>query len=374
MSNSFAIRSALAGTAAGLLLSALLAPAWAQDASAPAKASASKPARGQAAQAKAAAAKPAPDTSLDIYAEPAQRVDIGGGRYLNLRCSGQGEPTVLLESGFGSDSLAWAKSQPQIALRNRVCSYDRAGLGFSDAGPLPRDLQADVSDLYALIDAADLETPLILVGHSYGSQIVRRFDERYPKQVAALVLVDPPEQNVGEFSPSYAKAEADIAPKMLGLYRVCEQGAKDGRLSGAKLPSVLKNCLRPPNPQYSDKLNAAIRAWRSKPAFWATMISGSQDRLSTYGSAVPKSERHDGKPVIVLSADQPYANAPPADLQALTQAREQTHLALIATSRTAQRVTIANSSHDIPGDQPAAPAIAVFQALEMLKRAGSGGK
>jgi len=314
-------------------------------------------------------ARPAPDTDLDIYAEAGQRVDIGGGRHLNLRCTGRGEPTVLLEAGFSSDSLAWAKSQPQIAVQYRVCSYDRAGLGFSDAGPLPRDLGADVADLHALIDAADLRTPLVLVGHSYGSQIVRRFDELYPKQVAALVLVDPPEQNVGEFSPSYAKAEAEISPKMLALYRACEQGAKDGRLSAAKPPASLRNCLRGPNPNYSDKLNAAIRAWRSKPAFWETMISGSQDRLSLYGSAVPKSERHDGKPVIVLSADQPYTGAPPADLQALTSAREQTHMALIATSRQGKRVTIANSSHDIPGDQPAAPAIAVFEAMEMRKRA-----
>jgi pimeloyl-ACP methyl ester carboxylesterase len=365
MSNWRVTRNAWAGTLAVLLLS--LGAARAEDAPAPARPAAAKAAPAAAGKG-ASKARPAPDTSLDLYAEPDRLVDIGGGRRLNLRCTGQGEPTVLLESGFGADSLAWAKSQPQIALQNRVCSYDRAGLGHSDAGPLPRDLQADVADLHALIDAADLETPLILVGHSYGSQIVRRFDELYPKQVAALVLVDPPEQNVGEFSAAYAKTEAAIAPKMLALYAACEQGAKDGRLSAAKPPSDLRNCLRGPNPNYSDKLNAAIRAWRSKPAFWQTMISGSQDRLSMYGSAVPKGERHDGKPVIVLSADQPYAGAPPDDLKALTDAREQTHMALIATSRLAKRVTIANSSHDIPGDQPAAPAIAVFEAIQMRKR------
>ncbi|MGO1072051.1 alpha/beta fold hydrolase [Lysobacter sp. CA199] len=356
MIDTFAMRTVAACALAGLWLS--LASVRAEPAPAKAAAAASK-----------AAARPAPDTDLDIYAAADQRVDIGEGRRLNLRCTGRGEPTVLLEAGFGADSLAWAKSQPQIAVQYRVCSYDRAGLGYSDAGPLPRDLAADVADLHALIDAADLRTPLVLVGHSYGSQIARRFDELYPKQVAALVLVDPPEQNVGEFSPSYAKAEAQIAPKMLALYRACERGAKDGRLGAAKLPASLRNCLRGPNPDYSDKLNAAIRAWRSKPAFWETMISGSQDRLSMYGSAVPKTERHDGKPVIVLSADQPYTGAPPTDLQALTAAREQTHLALIATSRLAKRVTIANSSHDIPGDQPAAPAIAVFEAMEMRKRA-----
>lgn len=357
MSQAWGIRAASAGAsivAAWMLGSS---PAGAADAAA-----------ARSAASTTAPARTVPDPRLDRYAEPDQRVDIGGNRFLNLRCSGEGQPVVLLESGFGSDSLAWARSQPQIALRNRVCSYDRAGMGFSDAGPLPRDLAADVADLRALIDAADLDTPLILVGHSYGSQIVRRFDQLHPRKVAGLVLVDPPEQNVGEFSAGYAKAEAEVAPKMLALYRACEQGARDGRL-GPKPPPELKHCLRGPDPNYSDKLNAAIRGWRSKPAFWETMISGSQDRLSMYGSAVPKSERHDGKPVIVLSADQPYTGAPPRELQALTEAREQTHLVLMATSRLGKRVTIANSSHDIPGDQPAAPAIAVFEAMQMRKRA-----
>ncbi|QWP78429.1 alpha/beta hydrolase [Lysobacter sp. K5869] len=344
------------GAAMVLALAAVSAGA-ALAAGAPAKPGARKP-------------RPAPDASLDVYAEPGERIDIGGGRKLNLRCSGEGGLTVLLEAGFGADSLVWAKSQPQIAQHNRVCSYDRAGLGFSDGGPLPRDLKADVADLHALIEAADLDTPLILVGHSYGSQVARRYDELYPKQVAALVLVDPPEQNVGEFSASYAKTEADMAPRMLAMYRGCEQGAREGRLAAARPPSDLKNCLRPPNPNYSDKLNASIRAWRSKPAFWETVISGSQDRLSLYGGGVPKSERHDGKPVIVLSADQPYAGAPADDLKALLAAREQTHMALIGTSRYAKRVTIADSSHDIPNDQPAAPAIAVFEAMEMRKQIG----
>lgn len=323
------------------------------------------------APAPAATSTAVPDPALDAYAGPAQRVDIGKGRHLNLRCSGQGQPTVLLEAGFAADSMAWAKSQPLIAERNRVCAYDRAGVGYSDPGPLPRDLDADVADLHALIEAADLDTPLILIGHSYGSLVVRRFDERYPKQVEALVLVDPPVQNVGEFSASYAEREAEVAPKMLAMYRACEQGAKDGRLS-ATPPAELKSCLRGPNPNYSERLNAAILGWRSKPAFWTGMISASERRAPLYSGPVPKSERHDGKPVIVLSADRPYSGSPPKDMEALLAAREQTHTALMATSRLAKRVTIENSTHDIPGGQPTAPAIAVFEAMQMRQRAKTG--
>lgn len=321
----------------------------------------------------AAPAAPRPDPALDAYAAPAQRVDIGAGRRLNLRCSGQGGPTVLLEAGFAADSLAWARSQPAIAEHHRVCAYDRAGVGFSDAGPLPRDLDADVADLRALIDAADLDTPLILVGHSYGSQVVRRFDTRYPKLVLALVLVDPPEQNVGAFSPAYARAEAATAPKMLAMYRACEQGAKDGKL-GANPPPALGSCLRAPNPDYSAGLNAAIRGWRSQPAFWQGIVSASQHRAALYADAVPKSERHDDKPLIVLSADAPYPGASAADRKALSAAREQTHNALMASSRLGKRVIIENSSHDIPNDQPAAAAIAVFEAMQMRRNAKPQGR
>jgi pimeloyl-ACP methyl ester carboxylesterase len=99
-------------------------------------------------------APPIADLSLDVYAEPARLVDIGGGRRLNLRCSGGGTPTVILESGQGMSSMAWRKLQPLAAKTRRVCAYDRAGLGFSDAGPLPRSAQAEADDLYALVGAA----------------------------------------------------------------------------------------------------------------------------------------------------------------------------------------------------------------------------
>ena len=72
---------------------------------------------------------PAPDPSLAIYAAPATLVDIGGGRMLNLRCSGEGAPVVMLEAGATPDSMAWYKVQPAIAKTTKVCAYDRAGFG-----------------------------------------------------------------------------------------------------------------------------------------------------------------------------------------------------------------------------------------------------
>ena len=305
---------------------------------------------------------PQPDSTLDAYASAARRVDIGAGRSLNLRCSGEAGPSVLLEAGFGADSLAWSKLQPMLAKRMRVCSYDRAGYGFSDAGPLPRNLEAEVADLHALVEAADLPMPAIFVGHSLGSNIVRRYDELHSGDVSALVLVDPPPQDVGAFSATYAKVEREMAPAMLAAYRRCEQGAKDAKLAAP--PPELQSCLRGPNPAYSDKLNAAIRQYRSAPPFWSTILSGSEAKLELFDAPVPATERHGDKPVIVLTAVDAYAGAEPADRKALEAARNQTHAALVATSSRGKRIEVGKTSHDLQLDDPQAVFDAIVRASE----------
>jgi pimeloyl-ACP methyl ester carboxylesterase len=116
-------------------------------------------------------------------------LDIGGRR-LHLYETGQGSPTVLLEAGVAATSLSWRPVQNEIATFARVASYDRAGLGWSDAPSAPLTLSRFVHDLRALVEAAQLPPPYILVAHSFGGLIVRSFAGRYPQDVAGLVLVD----------------------------------------------------------------------------------------------------------------------------------------------------------------------------------------
>lgn len=111
----------------------------------------------------------------DEYAAPGRLVRISEQRSLNLRCSGSGPTTAILEAGTNTDSTTWFRVQSLLARTMRVCSYDRAGYGFSDEGPLPRGLGADVSDLRALILASGIKAPVVLVGHSLGANIVRRY-------------------------------------------------------------------------------------------------------------------------------------------------------------------------------------------------------
>ncbi len=116
-----------------------------------------------------------------------------GGYRLHLYCTGTGRPgspTVILDAAFGDTSLAWSKIQPGVASFTRVCSYDRAGYGWSDTGPLPRTSERIVAELHTLLTRAGVPGPYVLVGHSYGGLFVQMYAYTYPHEVAGLVLVD----------------------------------------------------------------------------------------------------------------------------------------------------------------------------------------
>lgn len=110
---------------------------------------------------------------------------------LHLYERGSGSPAVILEAGLAASSLSWSLVQPAVAKFTRVCSYDRAGFGWSDAVRGPLELKGIVEDLHALLIGAEIPPPYILVGHSFGGLIVRAFAIAHADRVAGLVLVDP---------------------------------------------------------------------------------------------------------------------------------------------------------------------------------------
>jgi pimeloyl-ACP methyl ester carboxylesterase len=109
---------------------------------------------------------------------------------MNIDCSGRGSPTVILESGMGGPSVDWLMVQPEVAKFSRVCSYDRAGYGWSDSGPKPRSSLQIAHELKQLLRAAGEKGPYILVGHSMGGYDIRVYTGQYPDDVVGMVLVD----------------------------------------------------------------------------------------------------------------------------------------------------------------------------------------
>lgn len=120
---------------------------------------------------------------------PGRLFDVGGYK-MHIDCMGEGSPTVILESGLGDTYVSWRKVQPQIAKFTRACSYDRAGTGYSDSSPQPRTSKAIAGELHALLQAAGIAPPYVLVGHSMGGYNVRLYASLYRSEVAGIVLVD----------------------------------------------------------------------------------------------------------------------------------------------------------------------------------------
>lgn len=120
---------------------------------------------------------------------PGQRVDIGTHR-LYIHCQGSGSPSIILDAGIGGFSLEWRQVQARLAEHVRVCSYDRAGYGYSDSGPGPRTSARIAAELHTLLEKAGVPGPYLLVGHSFGGYNIRYFAHAYPDDTAGLVLVD----------------------------------------------------------------------------------------------------------------------------------------------------------------------------------------
>ncbi len=125
------------------------------------------------------------------FKPPGKLYEVAGHK-LHLNCTGQGQPTVILDTGFGMPAFGWVRVQPELAKRSRVCSYDRAGLGYSEPEPTesPRPAALLAEELHELLQRAQEPGPFVLIGHSNGGYLVRSYYERFPGEVAGAVLVD----------------------------------------------------------------------------------------------------------------------------------------------------------------------------------------
>jgi pimeloyl-ACP methyl ester carboxylesterase len=141
---------------------------------------------------------------------PGRLLDVGGHR-LHIQCAGAGAPAVIFESALGGSSVDWYAVHPEVARFTRACAYDRAGAGWSEEAPLPRDPLRTADELHTLLGNAAVAPPYVLVGHSYGGYVVRVFAHRFRSEMAGLVLVDIATPEMFQRAPAVQNEMAQMA-------------------------------------------------------------------------------------------------------------------------------------------------------------------
>jgi pimeloyl-ACP methyl ester carboxylesterase len=200
------------------------------------------------------------------YPPPGQMVGVGG-HSLHINCLGRGSPTVVLDAGSGGFSAHWVRVQREVSGTTRVCSYDRAGMGWSEMGPEPRDAKQISSELHTLLKGANIEGPYVLVGHSFGGLYVRTYAARYPDEVAGVVLVD----SSSPKQVSHQPVTRDSNEPQKQIFAVVPRLARLGVSLPARLGVVrLLSKLDPASPELPQQQRAQIDALTPSTRQWST--------------------------------------------------------------------------------------------------------
>ncbi len=293
------------------------------------------------------------------YVHPQRLVTIAPGRRLNLFCSGHGRPVVVLDAGLGGPTTTWASIQPAISSFTEVCSYDRAGQGFSDPGPLPRDTSALVEDLHALLHVAGLPPPYVLVGHSLAGLDAVLFADRYFPELAGMVLIDPSfahQQEVLGRVPGVAKILAQDVSDM----SPCMEAARAHRLPTT--PALVDLCLDH-DPTYSPALTKVLDQMALSPDHWTALMSELASFRLIPGGPSPDVDSteldHDARsldhlPLVVLTAANSNAgfDLPAPQIAVLKQLGMAGHDRMAALSSAGRNEVVPDTGHYIQLYQP----------------------
>jgi pimeloyl-ACP methyl ester carboxylesterase len=264
---------------------------------------------------------------------PGKLVDVGGRR-MHIYCTGEGSPAVILDSGLGATYVPWRAVQPEIAKFTRVCSYDRAGLGYSDPSPQPRTSKVIAEELHTLLHTAEIPPPYVLVGHSMGGYDVRVFASMYRNEVGGMVLVDSSHPDQGNRLPAELK---NLEGREIREGELLEFGMPFG------LPRFLRLC------EDDVTARAAECNFHSAREVVAELkaINESAMQAGASGSL-------GDLPLIVLShdPDKPSSEFSPELAKSINEAWEKMQEDLAHLSTRGTRVIAKDSSHYIQLDRP----------------------
>ncbi len=229
---------------------------------------------------------------------------------MHLNCTGSGSPTLILDSGLGSDALIWGRVQPHLAETTRVCSYDRAGYGWSDTQPGPRDADHIAADLHQLLQTAGVHGPLVLMGHSIAGLYIRDYAARYPHDVAGLIFVDGSTPLQDENPALAAAGETGLAQRASILVVRAAAVAGINRLAGS--------CARPIQ-GFDPQAGRALAEDLCHPPFFT--IEHELDSFHKSGEETASLNSFGTLPVLIFSQDPARVLAQKHPPQALAQWR-----------------------------------------------------
>lgn len=299
------------------------------------------------------------------YPAPGQLVDVGGYK-LHLYCIGEGSPTVVLAAGLGDFSVTWGAVQPEIAKTTRVCSYDRAGYGWSDPSPHPLTISIVAEELHTLLVNGNVPGPYVMVGHSLSGLIVRVFTHNYPEDVVGMVLVDSTHEE------QYVRLTAAVPKFGELLLSGNESGKGQYRffrfLSTTGMMALIPQSI--PNPGYREDTFDQYKAIWSTTNFFDTILAEMNAlekiltdtrgmHITSFGSL----------PLVVISAgpsgsDPNYSDA---DNQKLTQIRQDLQSDLLTLSSDSKQIIAEQSGHYIHHDQPDLVIDAILEMVGALQ-------
>jgi pimeloyl-ACP methyl ester carboxylesterase len=313
------------------------------------------------------------------YSPPGKLVDIGGYR-LHLNCTGKSGPTIVLIAGAGDFSFDWGLVQRDVTRFARVCSYDRAGLAWSDPGPTPRTMRQDAHELQLLLRAARIKAPYVLVGHSIGGLIARVYAEQYPGEVAGMVLVDSTHED------TTLMYQGKLVRVREGSTGIVVPPVQTMRSSPPKPPTAAdiaqfefnqKMFGAPKTEPPFDKLSAstqAMRLWfRSQPPraaagsdFWA------EELQAMYIARAKTPYQLGDKPLVVLLAKPAAGNPPPGisadEWKRVNEEKRQQKVGLASLSRNSKIMVAERSGHHIQLDEPHVVTGAVRLVVNAVRR------